>query len=245
MTLTYTSKASILGILAVGAPPPGESVVTGPMQHPTIQRVSLAIPAGCKLAVVGRSGAGKSTLASCLCAMYEHTGQVRVGGNDVRLLGRVGIQRVCTAVVQGDAVTSGLSLMENILGPSLLAEGCARAATLELRKREAAANSLGPARAVRPLNVRPHWSLHESINAERMKRGLGAMPQEEQVDRIGPASAPLLQLALAALEAVGFFEALGEPDASDRAKQYILGLPVDSQMRLTAVFEKRMKPSSE
>jgi ATP-binding cassette, subfamily B, bacterial len=50
-----------------------------------LAEVSLRVPAGQKLALVGRSGAGKSTLAALMARLYDPTGgQVLIDGRDAR-----------------------------------------------------------------------------------------------------------------------------------------------------------------
>lgn len=52
---------------------------------PVLQDVSLRIPAGTRLALVGPTGAGKSTLAKLIARLYDPTeGRVRFGGVDLR-----------------------------------------------------------------------------------------------------------------------------------------------------------------
>jgi ATP-binding cassette subfamily B protein len=53
--------------------------------RPAITGVSLHVPAGQRLALVGRSGAGKSTLAALIARLYDPTdGQVLIDGRDAR-----------------------------------------------------------------------------------------------------------------------------------------------------------------
>jgi ATP-binding cassette, subfamily B, bacterial len=51
--------------------------------EPTVANLSLAVPPGQSVAVVGANGAGKSTLIKLLCGLYPpDSGSVRVGGGD-------------------------------------------------------------------------------------------------------------------------------------------------------------------
>jgi ATP-binding cassette subfamily B protein len=53
-------------------------------QVPVLDNVSLTIPAGNTLAVVGENGAGKSTLIKLLCGMYNPTGgRILIDGRDL------------------------------------------------------------------------------------------------------------------------------------------------------------------
>jgi ATP-binding cassette subfamily C protein CydCD len=55
------------------------------MRHPALEGVSLAIPAGATVAVVGPSGAGKTTLANLLLRFWDpDTGRVMIDGVDLR-----------------------------------------------------------------------------------------------------------------------------------------------------------------
>jgi len=54
---------------------------------PVIKNVTLAIPAGKTIALVGRSGSGKSTLANLMLRLYDpQEGVIRLGGHDIRTL---------------------------------------------------------------------------------------------------------------------------------------------------------------
>ena len=53
--------------------------------RPALTEVSLTVPAGQKVALVGRSGAGKSTLAALMARFYDPTsGRVLIDGRDAR-----------------------------------------------------------------------------------------------------------------------------------------------------------------
>jgi ATP-binding cassette subfamily B multidrug efflux pump len=57
------------------------------LERPVLRDVSLTVPAGSTLAIVGATGSGKSTLASLLPRLYDPPpGTVFVDGVDVRLL---------------------------------------------------------------------------------------------------------------------------------------------------------------
>jgi len=54
---------------------------------PVINDLSLEIPAGQKIALVGSSGAGKTTLVNLLCRLYEvDSGSISIDGHDIREL---------------------------------------------------------------------------------------------------------------------------------------------------------------
>ncbi|MHB8812219.1 MAG: lipid A export permease/ATP-binding protein MsbA [Steroidobacteraceae bacterium] len=54
-------------------------------ERPALRRVSLEVPAGSSLAIVGRSGSGKSTLVSLLPRFYDvGSGSILIDGHDIR-----------------------------------------------------------------------------------------------------------------------------------------------------------------
>jgi energy-coupling factor transporter ATP-binding protein EcfA2 len=99
--------------------------------RPALTDVSLAIPAGERVAIVGRSGAGKSTLAALAARFYDPaTGRVLIDGTDARdypltwLRGQVGL-------VLQDAVLFTGSVADNIgWGIDAAREDVVRAAKL-------------------------------------------------------------------------------------------------------------------
>ncbi|MFF5227960.1 ABC transporter ATP-binding protein [Dactylosporangium sp. NPDC000521] len=109
-------------------------------EHPWVLRgVSVTIPPGCAVAVVGENGSGKSTLVKLLCRLYDPTrGAIRWDGVDLRDLPVDALRRRVAAVFQ-DFMCYELTAAENIaLGdtdgrttldtdPSRLAEPAARA----------------------------------------------------------------------------------------------------------------------
>ncbi|MFJ6937797.1 ABC transporter ATP-binding protein [Streptomyces sp. NPDC101132] len=83
--------------------------------HPWVLRgVSLTIPYGRSLALVGLNGAGKSTLVKLLCRMYDPTrGAILWDGTDLRDLDPAALRRRIGAVFQ-DYMTYDLTAAENI-----------------------------------------------------------------------------------------------------------------------------------
>ncbi len=76
--------------------------------------VSLTIPAGEKLAVVGLNGAGKTTLVKLLCGFYDPTeGRVLLNGRDIREFDRRAYYRLFSAVFQDFSVLEA-SVRENV-----------------------------------------------------------------------------------------------------------------------------------
>ncbi len=66
-----------------------------------LDEVSMKIPAGSSLSIVGESGAGKSTLLSLLAGLYlPDEGQIRVDGRPIQDLGIVRIRREIGVVFQ-------------------------------------------------------------------------------------------------------------------------------------------------
>ncbi len=70
-------------------------------QRPILHEVSLVIPAGKTVAVVGPSGSGKSTLARLLFRFYDVSeGRITLGGVDVRELSQASLRRAIGIVPQ-------------------------------------------------------------------------------------------------------------------------------------------------
>jgi len=83
-------------------------------RRPVLEDLSLEIPAGHTLAVVGHSGGGKSTLARLLFRFYEvSTGRILIGGHDLRSLSQDGLRRAIGIVPQ-DTVLFNNSIFYNI-----------------------------------------------------------------------------------------------------------------------------------
>ncbi len=83
--------------------------------RPVLSGLTLDIPAGSSLAIVGVNGAGKTTLAKLLCRLYDpQSGTIDVDGTDLRELDLDSWRRRVTAVFQ-DFVRFELSLRENVI----------------------------------------------------------------------------------------------------------------------------------
>lgn len=75
---------------------------------PVLQDVSLAIPAGGSLALVGATGAGKSTLAALIAGIGSpQAGTVRIGPNDLAGLDEAGARALVSILTQETHVFSG------------------------------------------------------------------------------------------------------------------------------------------
>lgn len=78
-------------------------VAPGPVPVPLLEDVSLDIPPGATVALVGRSGAGKTTLVKCLTGLLEPSrGRVLYDGVDLRELDWRELRRRVGAVLQDD-----------------------------------------------------------------------------------------------------------------------------------------------
>jgi ABC-type multidrug transport system fused ATPase/permease subunit len=83
--------------------------------HPVLRGLSLEIPAGSSLAIVGQNGAGKTTLAKLLCRLYDpQSGTIEVDGTDLRDLDLEAWRRQVTVVFQ-DFTRFELTLRENVV----------------------------------------------------------------------------------------------------------------------------------
>jgi ABC-type multidrug transport system fused ATPase/permease subunit len=81
---------------------------------PVLDALTLTIPAGSSLAIVGLNGAGKTTLAKLLCRLYDpQRGAVEVDGIDLRELDLVSWRSRLTAVFQ-DFLRLDLPLRDNV-----------------------------------------------------------------------------------------------------------------------------------
>lgn len=102
-------------------PEPGMSLGDGPVgvdvddvafryveESPVLEGVSLTIPAGSSLAIVGETGSGKSTLAMLMCRLADvDSGAIRLDGIDIRELGAEPLRRRVHLVPQDGFLFAG------------------------------------------------------------------------------------------------------------------------------------------
>jgi ATP-binding cassette subfamily B protein len=82
--------------------------------HAALSDVSLHVPAGRTVALVGATGSGKTTLAALLARLYDPTtGRVEIDGADLRSV-EVGSLRRAVAIVADDPFLFSASVHENI-----------------------------------------------------------------------------------------------------------------------------------
>jgi ABC-type multidrug transport system fused ATPase/permease subunit len=86
----------------------------GPDFPPVLRDVSLDVPAGATVAVVGPTGAGKTTLVSLISRFADPlSGVVRIDGHDLRTLRLAGLRRQISTVPQ-ESVLFRATVWENI-----------------------------------------------------------------------------------------------------------------------------------
>jgi HlyB family type I secretion system ABC transporter len=86
----------------------------GPESPPILRGITLEVPAGRSIAIVGRSGSGKTTLVKCLAGLLEPTdGTVLFDGVDMRNLDYRDLRRRIGVVLQQNYMFDG-SILGNI-----------------------------------------------------------------------------------------------------------------------------------
>ncbi|WP_206732466.1 ABC transporter ATP-binding protein [Janthinobacterium sp. 17J80-10] len=84
------------------------------LPQPVINNLSLHIPAGEVLAIVGPTGHGKSTLVQLLTRFYEvQSGAVLIDGVDIRRLAQASLRRHVGVVLQDNVLFSG-TILDNL-----------------------------------------------------------------------------------------------------------------------------------
>ncbi len=141
---------------------------------PTLDNVSIHIPPGRTVAVVGATGAGKSTLVKLLARFYDVTaGAVLVDGTDIRRYDLPGYRRRLGVVPQEPHLFSG-TVRDNI------AYGRPDASDVEI---EAAARTVGAIDMIASLSDGFHHEVDErGRNLSAGQRQLIALARAELVD---------------------------------------------------------------
>lgn len=99
----------------------GVSFRYGPDGEPVLRRVDIDVPAGTRLAIVGRSGSGKSTLVNLLARFYPVSdGRVLLDGTDIQRLRLADLRRQISWVGQEVVLFDG-SIADNIAYGALAA----------------------------------------------------------------------------------------------------------------------------
>ncbi|MGH8288627.1 MAG: lipid A export permease/ATP-binding protein MsbA [Steroidobacteraceae bacterium] len=93
---------------------------------PALRGISLEVPAGTTLAIVGRSGSGKSTLVSLLPRFYDlTTGAILIDGRDIREYELASLRRQIAVVSQevtlfDDTIRNNIAFGRTVSEPDLL-----------------------------------------------------------------------------------------------------------------------------
>ncbi len=83
-------------------------------QHLALDRVSLAVPKGQSVAVVGRNGSGKTTLLALLPRFYDpQAGKILIDGQDIRGVTLTSLRRQIALVTQDSVIFPG-TIADNI-----------------------------------------------------------------------------------------------------------------------------------
>ncbi len=83
--------------------------------HQVLENISLAIPAGTTVAIVGATGSGKTTLARLLCRLADpNEGAVRLGGVDLRAMSGTD-RRAAVRMVPQDGFLFATTVLDNVL----------------------------------------------------------------------------------------------------------------------------------
>jgi len=91
-----------------------ENVSFGYFNHPVLHDVSIDVPAGATLAIVGATGSGKTTLVNLIARVYDvRAGRVAIDGRDVREIPLEQLHRSVAFVPQESFLFSA-TLQENV-----------------------------------------------------------------------------------------------------------------------------------
>jgi ATP-binding cassette subfamily B protein len=85
-----------------------------PQSPPVLRDISVSIPEGSRVGIIGRNGSGKTTLAKLLVRLYDdYTGSITIGGVELRSLHPAAVRRHVVMLPQEPYVFDG-TIAENI-----------------------------------------------------------------------------------------------------------------------------------
>ncbi len=101
-------------------------------ERPILQNISLTVPAGAKVAIVGPSGSGKSTLAKLLFRFYDpQVGSIHIDGQDIKQVTQLSLREHIGMVPQ-DTVLFNDTLAANIQYGDVTADPAALNQAIEM-----------------------------------------------------------------------------------------------------------------
>lgn len=81
----------------------------------SLENISLEIPSGSHVGVVGRTGSGKSTLMQCLFRLLEaENGSIKISGVDIKEIGLHKLRTSLSVIPQVPVLFSGCTIRENL-----------------------------------------------------------------------------------------------------------------------------------
>src|SRR5687768_1304699 len=170
---------------------------------PALERFTLQVAPGERVALVGPSGAGKSTVFALLLRFYDpQAGAVRIGGVDLRNMDPRAARRL-VAVVPQDPVIFAASVLENVrygrpdASREAVAAACEQACALEFIERlpQAFDTPLGERGITLSGGQKQRLSIARALLADRP-----ILLLDEATSSLGAAAERLVQQGLEALE---------------------------------------------
>ena len=120
-------------------------------QHVALDSVSLRVPGGLTVAVVGSSGCGKSTLFALALRFYApRSGRITLDGVDLQDVPEATLRRAVAWVPQEPPIFANRTVMENMAYGRSMVAGSAGPGLAELEPAARAARARSRAREARP-----------------------------------------------------------------------------------------------
>ncbi len=146
-----------------------------------VSGVDVRVPSGSWLTIIGPNGAGKSTLLKAIAGLVPHSGNVRVGGLDLAMMGHRRRARAIGYAPQSPALPDGLSVTDYVLlgrTPHLRPLGKESSADLEIVDRVLARLDLGTF-ADRPLRTLSGGERQRAVLARVLAAQTGVLLLDE------------------------------------------------------------------